>query len=66
MCLEAAGWSSVNSLYAFRDEELFNDLPNIKVPTLILHGVHDTVCPYSFAEYMRDTIENVTLVPLTV
>ncbi|MDO7205697.1 hypothetical protein Q5M85_17940 [Paraclostridium bifermentans] len=47
MCLEAAGWSSVNSLYALRDEELFNDLSKIKVPTLILHGIHDTVCPYS-------------------
>lgn len=65
ICLEAAGWSSVNSLYALRYEELFNDLSKIKVPTLILHGVHDTVCPYSFAEYMRDTIENATLVSLT-
>lgn len=65
MCLSAAGWSSINSLYALRDEELFNDLTNIKVPTLILHGTHDTVCPYPFAEYMNKTIENSILVTLT-
>lgn len=65
MCLEAAGWSTVNSLFALRDEELFNDLGNIDVPTLILHGTHDKVCPYSFAQYMSQHIQNSTLVPLT-
>lgn len=65
MCLKAAGWASVNSLYALRDEDLFNDLPNINVPTLILHGTHDKVCPYPFAEYMSSSIANSTIVPLT-
>ncbi len=64
MSLEASGWSTINSLMALRDEELFDDLKNIKVPTLILHGVHDKVCPYPFAEYMNDAIQNSTLVPL--
>lgn len=65
MCLMAPLWSTVNSLQALRDEELFNDLTSIKVPTLILHGVHDNVCPYTFAEYMNRTIKNSVLTPLT-
>ena len=65
MCIKASLWSTVNSLYALRDENLFNDLINIKVPTLILHGVHDTVCPYEFAQYMNKSIVNSKLVPLT-
>ena len=52
MCLMAPLWSTVNSLRALRDEDVFNDLTNIKIPTLILYGVHDTICPYPFAEYM--------------
>ena len=50
MCLIPLLWS-VNSLCALRDEDVFNDLNNINVPTLILHGVHDTICPYPFAVY---------------
>ena len=42
-----------------------NDLTNIKIPTLILYGVHDTICPYPFAEYMNRTIKNSVLTPLT-
>lgn len=64
MCLIPLLWS-VNSLCALRDEDVFNDLNNIKTPTLILHGVHDTVCPYPFAEYMNITIKNSVLTPLT-
>ena len=56
MCLMAPLWSTVNSLRALRDEDVFNDLTNIKIPTLILYGVHDTICPYPFAEYMNRTI----------
>lgn len=64
MCLIPLLWS-VNSLCALRDEDVFNDLNNINVPTLILHGVHDTICPYPFAEYMNRTIKNSVLTPLT-
>ncbi|WP_419727623.1 alpha/beta fold hydrolase [Terrisporobacter petrolearius] len=64
MCLNAAGWSTVNSLYALRDENVFNDLASIKTPTLILHGIYDSVCPFEFAEYMNKTIEESKLVPL--
>lgn len=64
MCLIPLLWS-VNFLCALRDEDVFNDLNNINVPTLILHGVHDTICPYPFAEYMNRTIKNSVLTPLT-
>ena len=64
MCLKASAWSTVNSLYALKSENVFDDLSNIEVPTLILHGVHDTVCPFEFAKYMNEDIENSTLIPL--
>lgn len=66
--VQSSNWPygyTVNSLHALRDEELFNDLTNIKVPTLILHGIHDSVCPYAFAEYMNRKIKNSVLTPLT-
>lgn len=50
---------------ALRDERLFNDLENINISTLILHGVHDKVCPFEFAKYMDNAIDNSTLIPLT-
>lgn len=65
LCLAAAGWSTANSLMALRDERLFNDLENINISTLILHGVHDKVCPFEFAKYMDNAIDNSTLIPLT-
>ena len=65
LCISAAGWATVNSLMALRDETLFDDLRNISVPTLILHGTHDLVCPFEFAEYMNTMIPNSKLVPLT-
>lgn len=65
LCQKAAGWSTAKSLVALRDEQLFNDLPNIQIPTLILHGTHDQVCPFEFAEYMHQHITNSKLTPLT-
>jgi non-heme chloroperoxidase len=50
---------------SLHDERLFNDIPNIKIPTLILHGTHDKICPYEFAQYLNKNIKNSTLVPLT-
>nr|WP_297132484.1 alpha/beta hydrolase [Terrisporobacter sp.] len=34
------------------------------MPTLILHGTHDKVCPFEFEQYMNDEIQNSILVPL--
>ncbi|MCM3720029.1 alpha/beta fold hydrolase [Fictibacillus phosphorivorans] len=62
--LEAAGYSTAAVLGSLRDESLFEDLRKIRVPTLILHGVHDQVCPYPFALAMNKGIRQSKLVPM--
>lgn len=47
--LEAAGWSTAAVIRMLRDENLYADLPQIAVPTLIIHGVHDQVIPFAQA-----------------
>jgi non-heme chloroperoxidase len=61
--LEAAGYSTAAVLGSLRDESLFADLGEIQVPTLILHGVHDLVCPFPLALAMNQGIRNSRLVP---
>ncbi|MDR7071357.1 alpha/beta fold hydrolase [Fictibacillus barbaricus] len=62
--LEAAGYSTAAVLISLRDENLFGDLGKIQVPTLILHGVHDLVCPYPLALAMNQGIKSSKLVPM--
>ncbi|WP_193621347.1 alpha/beta fold hydrolase, partial [Mycobacterium tuberculosis] len=61
--LVAAGWSTVAGMVSLRDETLFADLGKITVPTLILHGIHDRICPFPFAETMDRAIRDAKLVP---
>lgn len=63
LCLEAAGWSTAQCAETFRDESLFSDLPKIKVPTLILHGIHDKICLFPLAIAMNREIKNSKLIP---
>ncbi len=59
----AANWATAECAKTFRDESLFNDLPQIQVPTLILHGIHDRVCLFPLAKVMEKSIKNSRLVP---
>ncbi|MBO8164252.1 MAG: alpha/beta hydrolase [Brevibacillus sp.] len=61
--LQAAGWSTAKAAVSLRDESLFSDLGDIRVPTLILHGIHDRVCLFELAEAQEKGIENAKLVP---
>ncbi|GAB7388473.1 alpha/beta hydrolase [Bacillaceae bacterium] len=61
--LQAAGWSTAALAASLRDESLFSDLGKIRVPTLILHGIHDKVCPFPLAEALNKGIKNAKLVP---
>lgn len=63
MGLTAAGWSTSACLISLRDEELFSDLGVIDVPTLILHGIHDKICPYRLALAQKEGIKDAKLVP---
>ena len=68
----APSWVKTREVpYGYTDAEVttfinasLNDIPKIKVPTLILHGIHDKVCPYEFAEYLDENIEISILIPL--
>lgn len=62
--LEAAGWATGKVAATWLGEEkLFSDLGKIKVPTLILHGIHDKVCHFQLAEAQHQGIHNSKLVP---
>ena len=60
--LKAAGWSTAEVAISLRDETLFNDLGKINVPTLILHGVHDNICPFQLAMLQKSAIKNAKLI----
>lgn len=62
--LEASGWATAAIAKTWiTDEQLFDDLEKIEVPTLILHGIHDKVCLFPLAEVQRQNIKNSRLVP---
>ncbi len=61
--LQAAGWSTAAIVITLRDEDLYQDLPKISVPTLIIHGVHDKVIPFAQAQEVNQLIKNSQLVP---
>lgn len=63
MGLQAAGWSTAAIIKMLRDEKLDMDLSKILAPTLIIHGVHDKVIPFSQAQELNQKIENSQLVP---
>lgn len=61
--LEAASWSTaaVANTWLY-EEQLFYDLGVIRVPTLILHGIHDQVCHFSLAHAQKQSIPNSRLI----
>ncbi|MGE5454986.1 MAG: alpha/beta fold hydrolase [Methylocystaceae bacterium] len=62
--LEAAGWATAAIAKTWlEDERLFDDLGKIRVPTLILHGIHDKVCLFPLAEVQKKGIKNSRLIP---
>ncbi len=61
--LQAAGWATAAVANTWINEVLFSDLGTINVPTLIIHGIHDKVVPFSLAEVQKQGIKNSKLVP---
>lgn len=61
--LQAAGWSTAAIIMTLRDSKLYEDLPQILAPTLIVHGVHDKVIPYAQALELNEKIRNSHVVP---
>lgn len=61
--LQAAGWATAAIAKTWIDEVLFCDLGKIDVPTLIIHGIHDKVVPFSLGEVQKQSIKNSKLIP---
>lgn len=61
--LQAAGWSTAAVAAAWLDEEMFCDMGQINVPTLILHGIHDKVCEFPLAVAQHEGIRTSRLLP---
>ncbi|MFD2117765.1 alpha/beta fold hydrolase [Paenibacillus yanchengensis] len=63
MGLQAASWSTAAVMTTLRDENVYNDLSKIFVPTLIIHGIHDKIVPFINAQETNKLIKNSQLVP---
>lgn len=61
--LQASSWATAAVANTWLNEELFQDLRAIRVPTLILHGLDDRVCLYPLAVEQQKGIQNAKLVP---
>ncbi|HHW68848.1 MAG TPA: alpha/beta hydrolase [Tenericutes bacterium] len=61
--LEASSWATIAIAKTWiNDEELFNDLGKINVPTLILHSIYDKVCLFPLAIAQQKGIKRSKLV----
>lgn len=61
--MQSTGYTMGECLKLLRDGDLREDLKNIKVPTLIMHGKLDKICSFDLAEQMNKGIKNSTIVP---
>jgi len=55
--------ATIRGLEEARDRDLREELTGIDVATTIIHGVHDQVVPFAFAEQQQRLIVGSTLVP---
>ncbi|MDD3341004.1 MAG: alpha/beta hydrolase [Bacilli bacterium] len=61
--LEASSWGTIAIANTWLGEEqLFDDLKKINIPTLILHSVKDKVCLFPLALAQKEAIKNSKLV----
>ncbi len=61
--LQAAGWATAAIANTWLKEVLFADLELIRVPTLIIHGIHDKVVPFDLGTVQEQLIPHAKLVP---
>jgi non-heme chloroperoxidase len=62
--LQAAGWATAAIANTWIKEVLFNELESIRVPTLLIHGIHDKVVSSQLIEAQHQLIKNSKLVSL--
>jgi non-heme chloroperoxidase len=61
--LQAASWSTAAIMVTLRDENVYDDLSKIFVPTLIIHGIHDKIVPFTNGQETNKLIKNSQLIP---
>lgn len=61
--LAAAGWATAAIEETWIKEVLFTELEEIRVPTLIIHGVHDKVVPFQLGQIQNKMIRGSQLIP---
>ena len=61
--LEAASWATLKTIISLRDENVAPNLAQIVVPTLIIHGIHDQVIPFSQSHILHQSIPNSYAIP---
>lgn len=54
--LKSTGYATIKTALALRDENMFDDLKCIKVPTGIFHGMLDEICPFELALELNKNI----------
>jgi non-heme chloroperoxidase len=60
--LSASSHATGQCLIALRDTDLRDDLAQIKIPTLIMHGKKDKICSFDLAEQMKAGISKSQLI----
>lgn len=60
--ISSSSYAMAQCLIALRDTDLRNDLPKIKIPTVIMHGKKDKICSFDLAEQMKNGITNSNLI----
>ncbi|CAM3809520.1 alpha/beta fold hydrolase [Alkalicoccus chagannorensis] len=60
---QASEYAMVSSGEELRDADLRDEMGEIHVPVTILHGRHDNICEFAFAEEMERMIPTADLVP---
>ncbi len=63
LCTDAAPNATAEYLVTLRDADLRSDVAKVTVPTAILHGKKDKICPFELGEYMHKNIKSSKLVP---
>ena len=62
--LTVSAYATIQCAIELRDADLRKDLTDIRVPTLILHGVNDRVCLFDLAKVMHENIKGSQVVQI--
>lgn len=63
LSMEASKQATISSAKELREADLRDEVTDITVPTIIMHGKKDEICEFGFAEEMERLIPKSTLIP---